>query len=289
MNVYEIVTKKVIEQLEKGVIPWHKPWKGSSLPRNLITGKPYRGINMFLLWQDQYPSRYWLTFNQIKNLGGHVKKGEKSSLVVFFKMLENLNQDDPEKKLFVLRYYNVFNASQAEGLKHKRLTEEAENIDSIEFNAIEECEAVWAGYESVPRLTHDVQKAFYSPSDDYINMPAKTSFDSEEFYYSILFHEAIHSTGHTKRLGRSGITDIAAFGSHEYSKEELIAEMGAAMLCAHTGIDSITIDNSASYINSWLTNIKQSKNFRLVVDAAAAAQKAVDMILGNQDHQEEGA
>jgi len=301
-KVFEIVTEKIIELLEKGVVPWHRPWKaGVGAPCNLISNKPYRGINAFLLGMTFYSSRYWLSFNQVKQLGGWVRKGEKASMVVFFKKYKKTtaetNQEDEidinRFNSFVLRYYYVFNSDQVEGVDHKRLVEASESIKNLaEFNPIEKCEAFWNGYKNAPELKHDQQRAFYRPAHDLINMPVKTSFDSENEYYSTLFHEMIHSTGHEARLNRKGIAELSAFGGHEYSKEELIAEMGAAFLCAYAEIENKTIDNQAAYISNWLSALKQKNNFRLVIDAASAAQKATDLILGikkeDKAEQEEG-
>ena len=293
-NVFEIVTEKIIELLEKGVVPWRKPWKGGvGAPRNLISNKPYRGINAFLLGVCSYSSRYWLTFKQARELGGLIKAGERASLVVFYKKLSEKKEDQEQfeaggRDYFILRYYRVFNVEQVEGISHKRLQEEKESIENLaEFNSIETCENFWAGYSDRPRLEHEQQRAFYRPAQDLINMPIKTSFDSEREYYCTLFHEMIHSTGHFARLNRKGIAELSSFGGHEYSKEELIAEMGAAMLCAEAGIENSTIENSAAYISNWLTALKQKSNFRLVVDAASAAQKAIDLILNEACEAEE--
>lgn len=289
MNVYEIVTKKMIEKLEAGVAPWHMPWAaGVGQPCNLISGKTYRGINPMLLGCD-YSSKYWLTFNQVKKLGGQVRAGEKSSMVVFFKMIDDkeraeaADDDKTSKRPFLLRYYNVFNVQQVEGLQHDRLDKEKVDIEQIkDFNPIANCEKIWSGFNNPPQLQHYQQRAFYRESQDLINMPQQKSFYSEAEYYCTLFHESIHSTGHESRVHRKNVGH-SHFGSKEYSKEELIAEMGAAMLCTHAGIDTEKLfDNSASYLQSWANVLKDKKNFRCVVDAASAAQKAVDYILGNK-------
>jgi antirestriction protein ArdC len=300
MNVFEIVTQKMIEKLQAGVVPWHKPWSsGVGQPCNLLTGKAYRGINPILLG-DTYHSKYWLTFNQVKDMGGHVRAGERASMVVFFKPADlkkkasdsNDTQDENEEKVFrsfILRYYYVFNVCQCEGITHKRLNEESVSLEKLsEFNPIEKCEDIWSRFNNPPKLIHNQQKAFYRPSEDLINMPLKNSFDGEEEYYSTLFHEATHSTGHESRLNRKSVVQSNHFGSKEYSKEELVAEMGAAMLCAHAGIDSAVFDNSAAYIASWLDALKKPNNQRLVVDAASGAQKAVDHILGDSEILEVG-
>ena len=271
MNVYEIITDRIIEKLEKGTAPWCKPWTGGEMPRNLITGKVYRGINLFLLNIANYTSPYWLTFNQCKEKGGTVKAGQKATPIVFWKIDENKDENG-EKKAPLLRYYNVFNAEQCEGLNIPQLEQETR-----EFAPIEVCMMTIAAMPKAPSIQHKQPKAYYVPSMDYVNMPKPESFKSAEEYYSVLFHELTHSTGHASRLNRKGINVNNGFGSSDYGKEELIAEMGAAFLCGCTGIENRTLDNSASYVAGWLNAIKEDK--KIVITAAAAAQKAADYIL----------
>jgi antirestriction protein ArdC len=293
MNVFEVVTQKMIEKLEAGVVPWHMPWRTSvGRPCNLISGKEYRGINPMLLG-CHYSSKYWLTYNQVKQLGGYVRSGERSSIVVFFKPIittkPKTKEEEKKHMPFVLKYYSVFNSMQCDGITDDRLEAERARLKNIpEFKNIDACEAVWGNYPNAPALEHRQQRACYRPSSDTINMPMKESFDSEEEYYNTLFHEAVHSTGHESRLSRKTLTESAHFGSEKYSKEELIAEMGAAMLCAHVGIESKVFDNSASYLGGWLDVLKESKNTRLIVDAASAAQKAIDCIIGTAETMEAG-
>ena len=276
MNVYEIITDRIIEKLEKGTAPWCKPWTGGEMPRNLVTGKVYRGINLFLLNMANYTSPYWLTFNQCREKGGHVKAGAKATPIVFWNMSKIKDDEtDEEKKIPLLRYYNVFNAEQCEGLNIPQLEQEAR-----EFAPIEVCMMTIAAMPKAPRIQHEQPKAYYVPSMDYVNMPKPESFKSAEDYYSVLFHELTHSTGHASRLNRKGINVNNGFGSSDYGKEELIAEMGAAFLCGCTGIENRTLDNSASYVAGWLKAIKEDK--KIVTTAAAAAQKAADFILNNK-------
>jgi antirestriction protein ArdC len=275
LNVYEIITEKIISQLESGVAPWRKPWK-TELPCNLISGKPYRGVNPFLLAPQGYGSKYWLTYAQALKLGGHVRKGEHSSLVTFWNIgpeKTRTNSDGVSKtsKPILLRYYNVFNLEQTENI--------AENLGlgkaPVRVPDIAQCEAIFANMPNKPALDQSA-RACYRPSTDTVSMPAKTAFDHIENYYSTLFHELTHSTGHTSRIGRPGIVDIENFGSESYSREELIAELGAAMLCGITGIESSTLDCSASYLKSWIEVLKGDS--KLIVQAASAAQKASDYI-----------
>jgi antirestriction protein ArdC len=282
-KVYEYITDKIIEELTNGCVPWHQPWKspdGVRAPTSFISKKAYRGVNSFLLTVARikagYESNYWLTFNQIQSLGGSVK-GQKTEMVVFWKLLEKPAENPaPERdKDYVplLRYYRVFNLDQVSGIKKPV----AENQPAI-FQPISEAEAVATQYQKQIEVTHCGSRAYYQPSSDSIRMPEKQSFDRAEYYYSTLFHEFSHSTGHRSRLNRAGITETHYFGDEIYSKEELIAEMGAAMLCGVVGIENRTIKNSASYIQSWIRKLRDDK--KLVVHAAAAAQKAADFILG---------
>lgn len=271
-SVYSIVTEQIIKQLEAGVAPWHKPWS-TQIPRNLVSGREYRGINVFLLGASGYGSPYWLTFKQAKECDGHVRKGEHGSRVVFWKIGAREVQDDngstSERTSIVLRYYTVFNAEQCEDIG----TPEAARVVS----PIEECEHIVRRMPDPPVMQQDA-RAWYRPSTDTLGMPARTVFDSSEEYYSTLFHELTHSTGHTKRVGRDGIERLNTFGSDSYSKEELVAEMGAAMLASVAGIERKTLANSAAYLQSWIKVLKSDS--RMVVSAASQAQKAADYILG---------
>jgi antirestriction protein ArdC len=276
MNVYEIITGKIIEKLEAGTAPWRKPWTGGEMPRNLITGKVYRGINLFLLNMANYTSPYWLTYNQCKEKGGIVKAGAKATPIVYWKLDKEEKDENGESRPPLLRYYNVFNSEQCTGLDIPQL-----ETEQREFAPIEVCMMTVAAMPNAPRIQHEQSKAFYVPSMDYVNMPRPESFTSAEEYYSVLYHELTHATGHASRLNRKGITNHNGFGSSDYGKEELIAEMGAAFLCGCTGIENRTLDNSAAYIEGWIKAIREDK--KIVITAAAAAQKAADYILNKQE------
>ncbi len=288
-DVYSIITEQIIEKLESGVVPWHQPWSGANgaSPRNLISNKPYRGINVFLLGFQGYESPYWVSFNQCKKAGGKVKKGSKSSMAVFWKWFDAEESDpsDPDSTRTVkrpfLRYYRVFNTEQCEGISHKRVKELRESeTDTFDFDPIEACESVVSGMPNAPQIEHIENRAYYRPSTDTVNMPKAERFELTEEYYSVLFHELCHSTGHESRLNRRPSTEIRAFGDREYSQEELVAEMGAAFLCGVTGIENKTIDNSAAYLDNWLGVLTDKKNRKLLVMAGAQAQKAADCIQG---------
>jgi antirestriction protein ArdC len=282
MNIksYERITERIVGLLEQGTVPWHKPWQvNTGLPRNLVTKKPYRGINPFVLLAMGYESPHWLTFRQAIQLGGSVKKGEKACPVVFWKHLEVAGKESGEvEKIPLLRLYYVFNVAQCEGLKNIPAE------DTSSFVATEAAEIV-AGMPQQPTLKHGMTHAFYLPSSDTVGMPERKRFDTEDAYHATLFHELVHSTGHEKRLKRQSITSRNGFGSDPYCKEELIAELGSAFLCGQAGIVERTIDNSAAYVENWLTQLKNDKT--LIVYAAAQAQKAADFILGVK-HQTEG-
>jgi antirestriction protein ArdC len=281
-SVYEIVTEKIIKQLESGVAPWRKPWTCQT-PANLLTQKEYRGLNVFTLASQGFPSRFWLTFNQATKLGGRIRKGEKSSPVIFWNIgdeQETTAQDGAKEtsRPFLLRYYSVFNLSQAEGIDiPASLLQETRTNDPIET-----CEQIVTNMP-VPPAFEQSDKAWYSPSNDVVGMPPRGLFHSSEEYYATEFHELAHSTGHAKRLHRENFDNPVSFGSESYSKEELIAEMTAAMLCGIAGIEQRILENSAAYLKTWMARLKSDS--RLLVSAASQAQKAADFIQGKAPHQ----
>jgi antirestriction protein ArdC len=271
-SAYEIVTESVVKQLESGVAPWRKPWR-TEIPANLVSKKEYRGINLFLLGSQGYGSRYWLTYRQAQALGGNVKKRERSTKVVFWKFDEYKKQnaetgETEQRKSVLLRYYSVFNLEQCEGIESRE--------PGPIIHPLKQCESIVQSMPNPPGFVQDSQ-ACYRPSIDTVGMPARSAFHSAEEYYSTLFHELTHSTGHPSRLGREGIMNHNPFGSEDYSKEELVAEMGAAMLSGVAGIESRTLGNSAAYLQTWITELRSDS--RLVVSAASQAQKAADYIL----------
>lgn len=285
MSSYEVVTQRVIEAIENTKsIPWRRPWGAHSgnvtLPCNLTSNKPYRGINIFLLSMMGYQSPFWLTFKQAKSLGGSVKRGEKGCPVIFWSVIEKKNSKTNEiEKIPFIRHTSVFNVEQCDGIEIRELSE----IATATINPIEECEAIVAGYVNPPVIIHRQQQAFYSPSSDLVNMPKLEAFESAEEYYSTLFHELVHSTAHTSRLNRKLGKGLNFFGSESYSKEELIAEMGSSFLCAMAGIESKTLDNSVAYLQGWVSALREKP--KMLIEAASQAQRACDLILGNQNSQ----
>lgn len=284
-SVYEIVTEKIIAQLEQGVIPWHQPWAAVGAPVNLPTGRRYRGINVLLLSCAGYSSPYWMTYRQGKLMGGQVRGGEKSTLIVFWKWLEVDSEPEPEseetvRRIPFLRYYRVFNLEQVDGIPPSRIPA----AETRPVRPLAAAQALVDAMPNPPRIAHGGDKAFYRPSTDSIQMPKPEAFDSPETFHATLFHELTHASGHPSRLGRFDLSAcLAPFGSAEYSREELIAEVGAAFLCAEAGIENATLTNSAAYIQNWLGVLKNDR--RMVVLAAAQAQRAVDLIL-NRSQQE---
>ena len=278
-NVYEMVTERIIAELEKGVIPWEKPWTGvRSGAYNRVSKRPYSLLNQILL---KHTGEY-ATYKQWQDLGGQVKKGEKSEIVVFWKIFETeeTNKDTGEKetkKIPLLRYYNVFHISQVEGvepLKPEQLNDEVEPI--------EEADKIITDYitrEHIEFTECRSNEAYYSPSSDRVVVPMKEQYKVINEYYSTTFHELTHSTGHKSRLNRLETGAVAAFGGTEYSKEELVAEIGSASLMNLLGIETVkTFRNSAAYIQSWLQVLRNDNKF--IVSASSKAEKAVNYILG---------
>lgn len=285
-DVYAIVTDTIIAQLEKGVVPWQKPWGEAGIPRNLITGREYRGINTMLLSSLGYSQNLFLSFQQAKTLGASIKKGQKAHVVVFWKMVdkkaeEEEVQDEQNGKVPVLRYYKVFNVEQCTGIPTNMLPILNAKAD---FSPIETCDAIVNGMPQAPKIKYGSDGAYYIPRLDIIHMPHAERFKTSESYYLTLYHELIHSTGHESRLKRPGITDYDRFGSEQYSFEELIAEIGTCFLSSYAGINGYGFVNSVAYIEGWLARLKGEK--RWIIHASAQAQKAVDYILNIQPHED---
>lgn len=285
IDIYQAVTDRILETLDKGTVPWRHPIKrngdADGLPRSMSSKKPYRGVNIFLLaitaWAKGYESAYWLTYKQAQQQGGQVRKGEKSSLVVFWKRYTTKDKETGEDKIVpVIRHYNVFNAEQVEGIEAPDAV--VIDPDAEPFEPIEQAEKIVTGYAGGPVIEHGGGQAYYRPTEDKVRIAQPERFETAESYYATLFHELAHSTGHISRLDRALDKKLAPFGSADYSKEELIAEMGAAFLAANAGISPPTIDQSAAYIDGWRKKLKGDK--KLIIQAAGAGQRAADHILG---------
>lgn len=274
-DIYGLVTARIIEQLEQGIIPWEKPWTGT---RNGAvsgsTGKPYSLLNQMLLGR---PGVYY-TFKQVKDQGGNIKKGEKSGTVVFWKQIPIKEQDENgeivERLVPVLKYYNVFHIDQCTGLKP------LEQVAEVEPPKNQNGEDIISQYQQREGITIEHirgDRACYSPGADRITLPLREQFPDAAEYYSTAFHEITHSTGHAKRLNR--LKSTAHFGNEDYSREELVAEIGAAVLTNHTGAETAkSFRNSVAYIQGWLTALRNDN--RLIVQASGQAARAVEFILG---------
>ncbi len=288
-DVYSIVTGRIIEHLKKGTVPWRQPWTEAGIPRNLISQRPYRGINVMLLAMLGYEQNLFLTFKQVRDLGGSVKRGEHSHMVVYWNYVERhqaqveRNDGTPlehmAKKVPMLRYYAVFNVSQCDGLPGKYLLKE-ENT----WAPFESCDEIIDKMPSKPKVTHKEQKAYYDPLKDIVNMPKYNTFARPEAYYATFFHELVHSTGHRSRLDRKDVLQMSEFGSESYSHEELVAEIGTCYLQSYVGITS-EFEQSAAYIQSWLSKLKNDARF--IFSASTQAQKATDFILNAQEVKED--
>jgi antirestriction protein ArdC len=281
MDVYQIVSDKIVGMLEAGVVPWRKPWSSAGLPRNLVTKKLYRGINHFLLSASMYTSPFWLTFKQANELGGSIRRGEQSTLIVFWKIdqkEESVQEpgDEETHRRFLLRYYRAFNIEQCD--LPPGVIDKLPKVETHEHDPIDEAELIVANMPQRPALETAGAKAFYSSLTDRVTMPGRELFTTAEEYYATLLHELTHSTGHPTRLARETITEAGPFGSATYSKEELCAEMGSAFLCAEAGISPAVIENQVAYVAGWLSKLREDR--KLLIYAAAQAQKAADFILG---------
>ena len=277
MDIYAEVTTRIISQMEEGIIPWSKPWVACGKAISRSTGKPYSLLNQMLLGR---PGEY-LTFKQCQEAGGKVKKGEKSSMVVFWKWLTVEDEDTGEKKeVPFLRYFNVFHIDQCEGIMARYPSKEP--LPESSAPADEKAEAVLHDYiaaSGIKLISRESSEAFYRPSTDTVVLPLIKQFGDTAEYYSTAFHELTHSTGHPSRLNR--LTETARFGSAPYSREELCAELGASFILNHLGIETPgSFRNNAAYINHWLGVLKEDK--RLLVSAAGQADKAVRLILGEE-------
>lgn len=279
MSVYEMVTSRILSALDSGVIPWHQPWESTSggFHSNLKSKKNYRGINQLLLSMSAmaggWNSPYWLSFKQAKEMGGTVRKGEKGTLVVFYKPVK-AEESKTSNGYLILRYYYVWNTDQCDGIDSK-IPAPLDPADVKPFSPIETAEAILNGMPNPPSLSYGGDRACYSPPLDAVRLPNREDFETEERFYCTAFHEFAHATGHESRLKREFGTQ---FGNEKYSNEELIAEFGAAMLCGIAGIDNETLDHSAAYIDHWKKAFEADP--KLIVKLAGKGQKAADCILG---------
>ncbi len=307
-EVYQKITDRMIAALENGTVPWRKPWSaaGGGRPRSMSTGQPYRGINVLLLGTEAmgrgYGSPWWGTYHQIAQLSGMeprqgrrggrywaspdggprgVRKGEHGCQILLWKTVPAAETDPGTgetvtREILLAKLFTVFNAEQADGLPGTFQARPGQPADLLG-----EPQQVLDGYlrRGGPRLRHVAgDRAYYSAVHDLITLPGQNQFGTVEAYYDAAFHEAVHSTGHASRLARPSLTTFShdrAFGDELYAREELVAQMGSAMLQAETGIEG-RFGQSAAYIAGWLTALRNDPG--LVPHAAACAQRACDLI-----------
>lgn len=285
MDAYDKIMERIEAEMDKGEIPWKKPWVGGvDAAVSYMTGKPYSLVNQIL---TGIPGEY-LTFNQVRQLGGKVRKGEKATTIIFWKVIPGKTTDADgeihEKQIPYLRYYNVFHISQCEGIESKMLENPAP-VDSID--AAENLIKGYVERSGVKLVTVPGSKqAYYSPMDDTVIIPDKSQYSGNiAEYYSTVFHELVHSTGSKSRLNRLNTGKLAAFGSEDYSKEELTAEIGASAILNYLGIETdSSVKNNAGYLQGWLKALRSDR--KMLVGAASRAEKAVNMIFGKSDEEE---
>lgn len=288
-KVHEIVTDKILNALDNGIIPWRRPWKKIGIrPCNAETGRAYGGANAFILGLNPYTIQAYLTFNQIKKHNLKIKEGQekKHSMVCYFKMLENTDANGNVTKFPMLRYFLVWNVEQLDGdiPLHATLKAKIQAATNSIHNPIAEANEILNNYvDRGPHIEHKLSDiACYWVAHDKITMPDSSQFTSIEEYYATLYHEMIHSTGAKTRLARKEVMEMDHFGSHAYSSEEFVAELGAAFLCAEVGISNAVIDNQIAYIQTWQNRLKADP--KLFFSCASKAQKAVDFILNRTDN-----
>ncbi|MBK9721992.1 MAG: DUF1738 domain-containing protein [Saprospiraceae bacterium] len=288
-NLYEEVTNKIIAMIEQGVAPWRRTWSTYGLARNYGTDHIYTGINLILMNNTMHPIPYFLTFNQVMEQGGRIKKDAKAEKVIYFDVYykdgndktltkeEAINRKKNREKIQILKfikYYNVFNLEDIEGIEFQ--------IPDMELKPNEKivrCESIIENMPNRPELRQiDANRACYAPELDFVNMPSIEQFESAEYYYATFFHELTHSTGHALRLAREEVMNPQKFGGIPYSKEELVAEMGASFLCSSVQIDyDHIVENNVAYLAGWLKVLNEDSKF--IFKVASEAQKAADYIL----------
>jgi len=289
LSVFDRVTQKIVADLEKGVRPWQKPWNGDNAAPRIVrpkrhNGEPYNGVNILLLWdaaiEKGFQNPTWLTFMQAKEYGASVRKGEKSSFIVYANKVSKIEKDEQsgdtvEKIIPFLRGYNVFNVEQIDGLPERFL----QPVTFPTGSKVERVNAVDHFIKNTNAIVrHGGNQAYYAEGADFIQMPHIDAFRDAESYYATLAHETTHWTKHEKRLNRD--FGRIKWGDEGYAKEELVAEIGSAFLCADLGITPETRQDHAAYIESWLKALKDDK--KLIFTAAAHATRAVEFLKAKQ-------
>ena len=286
-DIYQQVTDRLIAQLEQGMVPWRSPYLSKvGFPRNFHSRKTYQGINVFLLGGLRFTSPYFLTFIQARELGGKVRKGERGHLVVKYGTYSKEDEtaqdgETPQQRRF-LKGYTVFNSSQIEGIEFPQ-TDSLAELPITEKTAL--AREIVSGMPKAPEIKEGSAVPCYRAATDSVHMPEGRFFSSEEAYYSTLFHELAHSTGHADRLARKSLLENKGIhvggdtARKTYAEEELVAEMSASFLNAHAGILEDELANSASYLQGWIDALRGKDAKSWVIRAASQAQKAADFIL----------
>ncbi|MCJ9669010.1 MULTISPECIES: ArdC family protein [unclassified Neorhizobium] len=283
-DIYETVTNRIIADLEKGVRPWMQPWNAEHAAGRITrplrgNGVPYRGINVVMLWAEAiekgYSAPIWMTFKQAQEFGAHVRKGERGSSVVYASTLQRTDTDEAsgeeiERDIPYMKGYTVFNVEQIDGLPQQYTHPAQTVLDPVQ--RIEHAEAFFAATGADMR--HGGNRAYYTPGEDRIQLPPFETFKDAESYYATLAHEGVHWTKHKNRLDRD--LGRKRWGDEGYAMEELVAELGAAFLCADLNITPEVREDHAAYIGNWLTVLKGDK--RAIFTAAAHAQRAADFL-----------
>jgi len=265
-DVQTLLNERIIEQLEKGIIPWCKPWS-AGIPKNLVTGNPYRNINLVLLSCLGYERNLFIREKQMKEVGASILPGERPHMVAYW----NYKDDTGKEQAPQLRYYLVYNVAQCSGISANLLAEHRNQRFDVES-----CQRIVTDMQHRPAIKSKQQLAFYDVMEDYINMPKLSAFPSEAEHYSKLYHELMHSTGHHTRLDRMGLVQMTEFGYVGCSQEEIVAEIGTRYLEALTGITG-NVPWSDAYLQTCIAKMKADKTF--IFTAASLAQKAIDFIL----------
>jgi antirestriction protein ArdC len=266
-KLYDEINDRIIEKLKSGVLPWRKSWK-YGVPQNYITKRTYKGINYLNLCFEDFPSQYYLTYLQCKDKGGFVNKGAKSKSIIYWKISE-LENDGTVKRVPFLRLSNVFNLSQT--TLYEGVEEEVGAAPSLT-----NCQEIIANISDKPIIKNNFNRCYYNQTDDYISIPRMSDFDSDGEYFSSLFHELAHYSGHSKRLNRFADNLSTA-------EEELVAELTSSYLCAVTGISNNTLDNQTAYLDSWISTMQGDSMF--IVRASNHAKKASNWLLNYQHEQ----
>lgn len=281
-SIYQEVTNRIIAELEEGRVPWVQPWEGAKvslgLPRNALTGRYYSGINILVLWceviEKGFASQHWLTFRQALEMGGNVRKGERGTTVCYadrfipkVEIERAAEEGNDPRAIAFLKRFTVLNAAQCDGLPDRF---------SVETEPMPEREIVPHAENLIAATGADFRvggnRAYYVPSCDYIQVPPQPTFFDQINYYRTCFHELAHWTGAPHRLTRDLST---AFGSNSYAREELIAEMASAFVCATLGI--VPTVRHADYLGSWLEALREDSH--AIFRAASQASKAAEFIL----------